>query len=723
MDRRAFLQLKPALAMPVANKLAFAVAQLLKEAEEEKARAREAAVSALMTAAPAASKTPAPVQTTALEPAEKKVAVTQQVDGWSVDDVFKWAEKNTSSFTAEKLRAANVGGEALLALHDLDAFVESPMDKRRLEYAISKVREPLEARKREQDEAQSHVFAGSFSAGPADPNAAPKLAQQQQAMGNGVFAHVSYSENGFMLEVENTGKIVAEPVPVVVSVEELECANVEVEPSERVLWVMPNAEVKMSQGGGGSAIVNPTKAADAHKRAVVLVAKVQNRREAWRVTVKMSSKLAQSAEDWVVIDNLQKKKSAEGVATKIPNHAALGAQEMQAEVGAAKLGWFVDPQFPPTNQSLYIDPLTPPPNTIPVQWKRPCEMTESPVLFSHPPGPGDIQQGRLGSCWFLAALSLLDAAQIMRLFETPTLNEAGVVAVRFYTSGSWKRVVMDEYVPSTPLTGFLPFDMQSLAMMAHYKRGTGTHATPGPLYARCGSDPDAFWVPLLEKGYAKFNRSFEAISGGSLGESLSALTGAPSVSIFLPWEEDKDAVFERLLQAHAAGMLLGCATRTLTLEERLVGVELERLGIVSRHAYGILAVKRVKTGQRVRRVLLFLFCLTRFKVCSGAQSVGTLHVERRIFRRFARLEFAAQASARLQGGAGMLVDAVERFSAVLSRRLDLPHWSDRQLAENQFFRRVRSAARVWLSGTSYDGQGDARAHHSGQGRPAIRSGH
>ncbi len=234
-------------------------------------------------------------------------------------------------------------------------------------------------------------------------------------------------------------------------------------------------------------------------------------------------------------------------------------------------------------------------------------MTKSPVLFARPPGPNDIQQGRLGSCWFLAALSLLDTPKILRLFETVTLCDVGVVAVRFYSSGSWRRVVMDDYIPSTPLTGFVPFDLQSLHIMSHYKRGTGTHATPGPLYARC-SDPDAFWVSLLEKGYAKLNRSFEAISGGSLGESLSALTGAPSISIFLPWEEDKDVVFDRLLEAHAAGMLLGCATRTLTLEERLAGVELERVGIVSRHAYGILAVKRVKTGQRVRyRIFFFLF--------------------------------------------------------------------------------------------------------------------
>lgn len=83
-------------------------------------------------------------------------------------------------------------------------------------------------------------------------------------------------------------------------------------------------------------------------------------------------------------------------------------------------------------------------------------------------------------------------------------------------------------------------------------RRTGTHATPGPIYGRV-PDMRCFWLPLLEKGYAKLNRTYEvtffflvvffflpikAIAGGTLGESMSALTGAVSISLFLPHEAD-----------------------------------------------------------------------------------------------------------------------------------------------------------------------------------------
>ncbi len=327
MDRRSFLQLKPALAMASANKLAFAVSQLLKEEEEVKARAREAAVSAMMTAT-----TTTPI-VSADQAQEKCEANTLTLaDGWTVEDVVQWAEKNTSSFTAEKLRAASITGARLLSLVDLEGFVENPMDKRRLEYALSKLREPLG--RREQDEAQ--VLTGTFTAGPAVAHVAPKLVEQQQFLGHGVFAHISFSENGFLLEVENSGKVSQMPVPIVVSLDQLDCENVELESRERKIWVLPNVEVKVPHAGG-TAIVNPAKAADVRRRAVVLVAKARNLSQGWRVTIKMSYKLAESAEDWIVVDNEKKKKLAEDFAAKVPNFSKLSPPELQLEIEAAKV--------------------------------------------------------------------------------------------------------------------------------------------------------------------------------------------------------------------------------------------------------------------------------------------------------------------------------------------------------------------------------------------------
>jgi hypothetical protein len=47
------------------------------------------------------------------------------------------------------------------------------------------------------------------------------------------------------------------------------------------------------------------------------------------------------------------------------------------------------------------------------------------------------------------------------------------------------------------------------------------------LYGHC-SDPNEFWVPLIEKAYAKLHGSYESINGGSMTESLVDLTGGSS---------------------------------------------------------------------------------------------------------------------------------------------------------------------------------------------------
>jgi hypothetical protein len=61
------------------------------------------------------------------------------------------------------------------------------------------------------------------------------------------------------------------------------------------------------------------------------------------------------------------------------------------------------------------------------------------------------------------------------------------------------------------------------------------------LYGHC-ADPNEFWVPLMEKAYAKLHGGFEALNGGSMAEALVDLTGGVSEKYNLRAPETKETI-------------------------------------------------------------------------------------------------------------------------------------------------------------------------------------
>ena len=110
----------------------------------------------------------------------------------------------------------------------------------------------------------------------------------------------------------------------------------------------------------------------------------------------------------------------------------------------------------------------------------------------------DIAQGGLGDCWFLSALSSLaqdlpeDAPMnvkdvaVQRVLQPDFNNsdvarETGIFKFKFFRLGEWIDVIIDDDLP------------------------TRKRARP--------SDTGEWWVPLVEKAYAKFSGSYEKIQG------------------------------------------------------------------------------------------------------------------------------------------------------------------------------------------------------------------
>ena len=80
--------------------------------------------------------------------------------------------------------------------------------------------------------------------------------------------------------------------------------------------------------------------------------------------------------------------------------------------------------------------------------------------------------------------------------------EHGFAVFQFFKNGKWQYVIVDTRIP--------------------YNSSSKT-----PLYGHC-SDPTEFWVPLMEKAYAKLHGCYEVLNGGSMAESLVDLTGGCS---------------------------------------------------------------------------------------------------------------------------------------------------------------------------------------------------
>ncbi|RWS06286.1 calpain-5-like isoform X1 [Dinothrombium tinctorium] len=172
-----------------------------------------------------------------------------------------------------------------------------------------------------------------------------------------------------------------------------------------------------------------------------------------------------------------------------------------------------------------------------IVWKRPREICTTPhLLFREKLGPAtEIRfMGHGLNQWLIAAACAIaqDKALVYRIIPKEQFHFLhGAFKVCLWHCGVWYKITIDDKLPT--------YDNELVFSSS-----------------QCGT---LFWVPLLEKAFAKFHGNYEKLSAkGSLKDALTSFTAAPTEDICIkPSDDEKD--YFRLIAEELDKKSLICA--------------------------------------------------------------------------------------------------------------------------------------------------------------------
>lgn len=225
---------------------------------------------------------------------------------------------------------------------------------------------------------------------------------------------------------------------------------------------------------------------------------------------------------------------------------------------------FLDPEFSVNVNSLcgYSFDFNRRNDMNQLKWERSDVYFGGEAVVYNTISSGDIMQGALGDCYFLAAISSIaeKPERLERLFLTKENNENGLFAVALCLNGVWEEVILDDYAPCD-WNGKLAFN-------------TSKH--------------NELWVVLLEKAWAKVHGGYLNIEAGLTREALRDLTGASAKTYFT--KKDPEGLWGRLLDAEAKQFVMTAGSDNLSGGS---DAYIAKIGICGSHAYSLLAVYQV----------------------------------------------------------------------------------------------------------------------------------
>lgn len=170
---------------------------------------------------------------------------------------------------------------------------------------------------------------------------------------------------------------------------------------------------------------------------------------------------------------------------------------------------------------------------------RATDLIDNPGLFKGGPTVDDIDQGGLGDCYLMAAISSLAEfpERIKKLFINKSINASGIYGLVFYINGEATPVIVDDH---------FMFSDNGRPNFAQFTQGK-------------------FWVSIIEKAWAKILGSYERIISGYTADPSNTFTGYPSRCFQHHRgdenEIDNDEVFDILQNYEQKGFALTCSSK------------------------------------------------------------------------------------------------------------------------------------------------------------------
>jgi hypothetical protein len=120
--------------------------------------------------------------------------------------------------------------------------------------------------------------------------------------------------------------------------------------------------------------------------------------------------------------------------------------------------------------------------------------------------PEDINQGYIGNCWIMAAISALAEKEhrISDYIVSDAIDmQNGIYAMNFFSLGVPNTMIVDDRMP---MYG------------------------PNTIFANMGKD-GSVWGAIVEKAFAKYYGNYQHLVGGWMAYAVSAFNGSPFIEV------------------------------------------------------------------------------------------------------------------------------------------------------------------------------------------------